>query len=195
MSLKYLILCLFAFSCLAQKPDLFTIAGHVVGPPVDHRGVKGARVSIILAKDSEHQVTTFSGDNGEFSFQGIPAGKYQLRIVDHGAVQLYQQTDVSSTAVIVGPGKDSEHILFVLNSPASISGTVLDEGNDPVPQATVYLFVRSVVLGRYLTHRCRKQPPSQTGLFIFVIWRRAPIMSRSPRRLGTRNHRRKANRS
>jgi hypothetical protein len=134
----FLLLCL-ALACYSQQTSPFTIAGHVIRH-LDQHAVKGARVSLSMIKDREHQVSVLSGENGEFSFQGPPPpGKYQLEVTDHGSSQLYKQTDGFSTDIVVAPGKDTEHIQFVLNSAASLSGTVIDEDNDPVPRVMVHL--------------------------------------------------------
>ena len=142
-----LLLC-FALPYCAQQAAPSIVAGHVVRH-VDQRAVKGARVSLSMVKDLENQVSAISGDNGEFSFQGVPAGKYQLEVTDHGTSQRYQQTDNFSTDIVVGPGKDTEHIQFVLNAQAAISGSVVDEDSDPVPRIMVYLYTRTLVSGRY----------------------------------------------
>jgi len=41
---------------------------------------------------------------------------------------------------VVGPGIDSEHVVFRLRPDARIVGTILDEEHDPVPNATIHLF-------------------------------------------------------
>lgn len=139
-----------ALLCRSQQAPTFTIAGHVVRH-LDQRAIKGARVSLTMVKDIQRQISAITSENGGFSFQGVPAGKYQLRVTDHGTSQLYQETENYSTAIVTGPGLDSEHILFALDSPATLSGTIVDEENDPVPQATVYLFTHSVVSGKNQT--------------------------------------------
>jgi hypothetical protein len=102
-----------------------------------------------MVKDSQREVSVVSGENGEFSFQGVPAGKYRLSVTERGLSQLYQETEGSySTAIVTGAGQDTEHIVFPLHAPASLSGSVVDEENDPVPQATVYLFAQSLRAGK-----------------------------------------------
>ncbi len=136
-----------ALSCAAQQPaPTFKIAGHVVHHQ-GNRPARNARVTIIMVEHPDRTLTAVSGENGEFSFFGLPAAKYQLRVDYRGASQLYQQTDEFSTAIVVGAGLDSEHIIFPLDWPASISGTVIDGDGDPVSGATVYLFGRTVSRG------------------------------------------------
>ena len=109
--------------------------------------VRGARVSVFVPQHPDRQLSRVTGENGQFIFSGLPAGKYSLEVSYHGWSQAYQQVDDYSTAIAVGPGLDSKHIVFPLDSPASIAGSVLDDTGDPVRNATVYLFGRSLYRG------------------------------------------------
>jgi hypothetical protein len=124
----------------------FKIAGHVVRH-ADNRPVKRARVTLAMVDHRERSISCMTGENGEFSFTGLAPMKYALQVTDHGWTRLYQQTDAYSTAIAVGPELDTEHIVFPLDSPARISGTVLDGDGDPVTGAMVYLFGRSLSSG------------------------------------------------
>ncbi|MGA8029538.1 MAG: carboxypeptidase-like regulatory domain-containing protein [Bryobacteraceae bacterium] len=128
----------------SQTPG-FKIAGQVVRQT--SAAVKGARVSIFVAQSADRQLSCVTGENGEFAFSGLPRGKYLLQVNYHGWSQTYQQLDEYSTAIAVGPGRDSEHIVFPLDSPASIAGSVIDDAGDPVRNATVYLFGQSFYRG------------------------------------------------
>src|SRR5581483_15289 len=133
----------------SQTPG-FAIAGQVVRHADDHP-VRGARVSIAPVEQRDRRVFCRSGENGQFSFSGVSAGKYSLAVTDHEWSQAYKQFDYFSTAIAVGPGLDSEHIVFRLESPASIVGSVLDDAGDPVRGAMVYLFGRFLSRGAYQT--------------------------------------------
>ncbi len=156
-----------ALSCAAQQPAVtFKIAGHVV----HHRGnlpVKNARVTIIMVEHPDRTLTAVSGESGEFSFFGLPAAKYQLRVEYRGASQLYRQTDEFSTAIVVGAGLDSEHVIFALDSAAGISGTVTDGDGDPVSGAMVYLFGRTVSRGLSQTELKGQTNTTLSGAFHF----------------------------
>lgn len=146
--LRILVVGLLAALCQAQ--DVYTIAGHVVRH-LDQRPAPGLRVSIAMVKEQGRQVTVVSGENGEFAFNGVPAGKYQLSVTEHGVTRLYWQFDFFSTAIVTGPNLDTEHIVFTLESAASITGSVVDEDNEPVQQIQVFLFHKGIRLGKYET--------------------------------------------
>jgi hypothetical protein len=148
----------------AQQPQTFKIAGQVVHDR-DNRAVRGARVSITMVEHPDRQLSVVSGANGEFQFFGLPPAKYQLRAEFRGSTQFYQQLEEYSTAIVVGPALDSEHIAFPLDSAASISGSVVDGDGDPVSGASVYLFGRSVSRGMFQTGLKGQANTNMTGTF------------------------------
>ena len=103
---------------MAKAAPAITIAGHVIRH-LEQRPAKGVRVSLAVVKDPARQASVVTGDAGEFSFTEIPAGKYQLRVTDRGHSQLYLQDGNFSTAIVTGPGLDTEHIAFPLESPGA----------------------------------------------------------------------------
>jgi protocatechuate 3,4-dioxygenase beta subunit len=138
----------FALLGVSQTQE-FKIAGKVMrqtGNPI-----RGARVSVWPVQQANRQLSCVTGESGEFAFSGLPAGKYSLRVSYHGWTQAYRESEGYSTAIAAGPGLDSEHIAFAVDSPASIAGSVVDDVGDPVRNATVYLFGRSVSHGRLET--------------------------------------------
>lgn len=123
----------------AARPH-YRISGTVVnaigGQPL-------SQVTVFIAvpenpNDTE-QVTT--GEDGRFVFDNVAPGKYAMSAQRRGFTrQSYQQHELYSTAVAVGPGKTSEGLVFELNPDASISGTVTDEENEAVRNGRVILF-------------------------------------------------------
>jgi hypothetical protein len=152
---------------MSQPVPTFRIAGHVLRR-ADNRPAKRVRVSIAMADHADRQISCITGDNGEFSLGGLPPSKYMLQVNDHGWSQLFQQLDEFSTAIAVGPDLDSEHIVFPLDSPARITGSVLDEDGDPVAGATVYLFVRSILRGLVQTQLNAQANTGADGDFHFT---------------------------
>jgi hypothetical protein len=150
----------------SQQRQTFTIAGHIVRH-LDQRAARGVRVSIAPAKSQEREVSTVTGDSGEFSFPGVPQGKFQLQVTDHGSTELYLQDEQYSTAIVTGPGLDTEHIVFPVDSGATLSGTIVDEENDPVPHASVYLFGNSLVKGSHRTRLSDQSSADNDGRFHF----------------------------
>jgi hypothetical protein len=103
----------------------------------------GIEVSISPTEQRDVSVQTISGPDGRFTFDDLARGKYSL--IAHGQgfeTQAYQQHGPYSTAVAVGPGLTSENLIFRLVPDASISGIVLDDGNEPVRSGEVLLFSR-----------------------------------------------------
>ena len=125
---------------VANAPPTYRIRGVVVdatnGGPVG-----GAEVTI--EADGDVIRTTANGDGG-FLLDGLPQGKYPLSAKAQGYVaERYNEHGGFSTAIVVGEGLDSEHIVFRLHPAALIYGRVTDENGEPVRQARVMLFERS----------------------------------------------------
>jgi Carboxypeptidase regulatory-like domain len=108
----------------------------------------GIEVSIAATEQRNVSVQAVTDNGGRFVFENVARGKYSL--VAHGrgfTFQAYQQHGSFSTAVAVGPGLNSENLVFRLVPDGSISGSVLDEENEAVRTGQVYLFRRSKETG------------------------------------------------
>jgi hypothetical protein len=122
-------------------PANFRISGKTVnavtGQPLGH-----AEVSI--AKAEQLDVTlqrVLTADDGVFSFTGLEPGKYLLAGQRNGfRKQGYEQHGIYASAVAVGQGLVSENLVFRLRSDAWITGTIIDEEDEPVTNAVIYLF-------------------------------------------------------
>jgi Carboxypeptidase regulatory-like domain len=78
---------------------------------------------------------------GRFAFEGLEAGKYAVNATAAGYVREgFNQHGSFSTAMVVGPGLDAEHMVFRLHRQAVITGTVTDEHGEAVRKASVMLF-------------------------------------------------------
>ena len=118
----------------------YRISGKVVDA---HTRAALARCSVQIAdvKERSEARTVTTGDDGSFSFEGVPLGKYSLTAARRGYLaQSYEEHDQYSTAVAVGPGLDSENLIFELVAEAVIAGTITDEAGDPVRGAQVRLY-------------------------------------------------------
>jgi hypothetical protein len=134
---------------LAPRQDAtrYAVRGTVVNG-VTGEALSDVRLSLASHADRGEQVTVISDANGHFSFANVPEGKYELAAKRRGFIpQALDQHGVFSTAVAVGMNRDAEHILFRLRPAGSISGYVLDEDNEPVTVAQVWLFKKGVSMG------------------------------------------------
>jgi hypothetical protein len=118
------------------------------------------------APDSGRFETTDA--EGFFVFTDVPPGKYALSARHRGYVpQLYQQHESFTTAVVVGPGFESENLIFGLRPGASISGFVADESDDPIRHADVMLYHQLFTGGRRRTLQVRRINTDDQGQYHF----------------------------
>lgn len=160
----------FAVRALSQQPATANASGSfsIQGAVVEHasgRPLNKVMVTVIRMPQGVQQVHRVTSDDGRFVFNNLPAGKYSLWAQARGyAQQSFREDGQYSTAIVAGPGLDSEHILFPLAAPGSISGNVIDEDGDPVRQAQVWLLRRGVFSGKSeITMQGAKQTDSSGG--------------------------------
>jgi hypothetical protein len=118
----------------------YRISGKVVDA---HSGAPLGRASVRIAdvKERGESRTLTVADDGSFTFDGLPQGKYSLSAQSRGYIeQSFDEHDQYSTAIAVGPGLTSEGLIFKLTAQGIISGTVTDEAGEPVRNAQVRLF-------------------------------------------------------
>jgi len=144
-----------AFAVPAQQTaqsassGLFRIAGTVVnaatGEPVHHAAVAA------LSEEDSHTVAAVESDSeGHFSLDGLPAAKYQLTASKRGfRTSFYDEHDEFNSAIVTGPGQDTDHLTFRLAPGGTVHGIVIADGGEPVEGARVMLF--------------RKQQDGRTG--------------------------------
>jgi len=126
----------------AQNPaGKFRISGKTVNA-VTGQVLAGAEVSIAKAEQLDAVLQKMlTNDDGSFSFAGLEPGKYLLVGQGNGfSRQSYEQHGIYSSAVVVGSGLISENLVFRLRPDGRIVGRVVDENQEPVPGAMVYLF-------------------------------------------------------
>jgi Carboxypeptidase regulatory-like domain len=129
-----------------QAPLSYRISGIVVDA-VTGAPVASAELSISEGPD---QTKTTSGDDGQFVFQGVNTGKYQLSATARGYVREgFNQHGPYSSGIAVGVGLDSEHVIFRLHPQAVIAGRVTDEHGEAVRRAQVMLFSTESTTGRH----------------------------------------------
>jgi hypothetical protein len=123
--------------------NLFRIAGTIVnavtGEPVHH-----ATVAILTEADFHTVASVESDVQGHFSFDGLPAAKYQLTASKRGLrTGFFDEHEEFNSAVVTGPDQETADLKFSLTPGGIIRGTVLTDGGDPVENARVMLFVKT----------------------------------------------------
>lgn len=104
------------------------------------------------ALDEENQRTVQSvltDSDGNFALGGLRAGKYPLTASKRGfQTGFYDEHEGYNSAIVTGPGQDTEHLLFGLTPSAMLRGVVSGDDGDPVDGATVMLFKLPPGMGR-----------------------------------------------
>ena len=118
----------------------FRVAGTIVSK-TDAHPLGRARVTLRDAKKAEQFESVITAEDGKFSFENVPAGKYSLTGAKRGFIAAsYDQHDQFSTAIVTGAGIDTEALVLKIAPDAAIAGKVLDEAGEPVRHATVTLY-------------------------------------------------------
>ena len=110
-----------------------------------------------------------TSSDGRFRFPGLAPGKYSLAGARRGfSQQAFDQHEQYSTAIIVGPDKDASNLVFRLTPDSSIGGRIVDEHNEPVPNAQVLLFRDGLQNGRRGIYRVQQTNSSDEGVYRFA---------------------------
>jgi len=154
----------------AQTPDPVTqaagshyrINGTVVNATTGQLLSK-TEVTIGRATGPESVQSVTTAEDGRFQFENLTAGKYWLQAQRTGFVpQRFNQHEDFSTAIAVGPSLESEDLIFCVVPDVSITGTITDEQNEPVRNATVILF-RTGLLNGAASTRMRQATTDDQG--------------------------------
>jgi hypothetical protein len=124
----------------APAGNSYRIAGTIVnstsGEPLRH-----ATVAVLSEGDSHTIAAVESDDEGHFSIDRLPAAKYQLTASKRGfRTAFYDEHQEFNSAVVTGPGQQTDQLTFRLVPGAILRGSVTTEGGDPVEQARIMLF-------------------------------------------------------
>lgn len=161
--------CLPAFSFAFQQPrPTFTISGTIV-EHATNRALGGVLVILSPNAARDQQLTVITGADGRFTFTNLSAAKYSLLAQRRGEreIQGYLGEEGFSTGVVTGPGFQTENLVFPLDAPASIAGTVVDENGEPIRQANVILLRKWVSGGRQQVNQAEQKMTGSSGRFRF----------------------------
>jgi hypothetical protein len=144
----------------------FLISGLAVnsltGQPIAGASVAIARLAQGTERDVSNSVITAA--DGRFSFSSLSQGKYSLMATARGySLQYFDRHDIYATAIAVGPGLDSEHLVFRLQPDASLEGVITDENNDPIQYAMVRLFQSTTEDGQQKTRPVNQAQTDDQG--------------------------------
>lgn len=119
----------------------FSITGTVVSAAT---GAPLARADVTLATtgaNGTELAETLTGETGKFRFDGLPAGKYAVQASRRGYITAsYEEHGGYFTAVVTGPGLDSQEIRLEVMPYGTIAGTISDDNGSGVGGAQVGLF-------------------------------------------------------
>jgi len=127
----------------ARGESLFRIAGTIVnaatGEPIRRASVAA------LAEEDSHTIEAVESDgDGHFVLDRLPAAKYQLTASKRGyRTAFYDEHGEYNSAIVTGPGQNTEKLTFRLSPGGIIRGVVLTDGGEAVENARVLLFLRS----------------------------------------------------
>lgn len=163
-----------ALALQAQQPAAanaartFQISGTLVHA-LNGGPIAGAEVMITTNETNEAPFqTTVTDSGGRFLFKSVASGKYVLTAKHKGfPPQALDAHGPFSTAVAVGPAKNSENLIFRLKPEGSISGKVNDEQGDPIRGAGVMLFVRNVETGAHTINLAARAATDDQGAYHF----------------------------
>jgi protocatechuate 3,4-dioxygenase beta subunit len=119
----------------------FKISGTIVSA-LDGAPLGKARVTLVDTANPANAASIITPENGRFLFESIPPGKYALGGERRGFIGAgYQQHEQFSTAIVTGPGLNTENLVLRLTPMARLGGRVIDESGDPVRNAGVTLWL------------------------------------------------------
>src|SRR5579864_118154 len=128
----------------AQKTaEMCTLNGRVVGAIKGEAVRKATLILFQSDKPAGQRYSTITGSGGSFAMQDIEPGKYQLTVMKGGYARMQygaRSPGHPGTTLSFDPGQQIRDLVIRLMPQAVITGRVLDEDGEPVPQISLQLF-------------------------------------------------------
>ena len=116
-------------------------SSSIAGTVVDSATGNPVPRATVTTQISSDELIVVAESNGSFRFEGIPPGKYRVYATAPGYIREgLNQHGSFFTGVVVGPGIDSEHVVFRLHPQAVVHGRVTEDRGQPVRHAAVMLY-------------------------------------------------------
>jgi hypothetical protein len=121
------------------KKEQCSISGTVI-KLADSEPLRRARVILHSADDRTRTISVLTDPAGHFQLKGIEPGRYELNVNRVGFVtQIYGQKKPGDPGAVLNlrSGQEMKDLLFRLIPSAVISGKILDEDGEPLPEIFV----------------------------------------------------------
>lgn len=132
-ALRYWLVTLVSFASIISSAQSST--SSISGSVLDDSGHPLAKVKVGILLDQPVTETVTDAD-GNFHFEQLAPGKYQVFVERTGYVPVDGPTSAVQT-VSIGGAQNVSGLHFVLCPAGVITGKVVDENGDPFPQASV----------------------------------------------------------
>jgi protocatechuate 3,4-dioxygenase beta subunit len=135
------------FAAQSASPPVYVVSGTAVDSET-HAPLSETEVQIAPANQRDLIESVITGPDGRFSFNNLFAGKYALTAARPGYLSsTFQQHGRYSTGIVTGPNLPTTGLLLPLSRKCVISGIIVDQDGDPVPNARIEALRDAVVEG------------------------------------------------
>src|ERR1700691_3623257 len=156
---------IFSAIAFAQAPGTAVISGSVVEAS-NNDPVRKAIVTLTWQGTPRSWATSRTDGSGQFKFEGLPAGKYDLRATKPvNGTAIYGASSVRELGELISleDGETRAGVKLRFLHSATISGRVLDSHGDPVSNVSVTLLSPGRNLGERALVRYRATQTNDRG--------------------------------
>ena len=172
-------------STAQQTTGTGEISGTVT---LEGSGVAVRRAQVMLsAQVIRGQRTLISDDHGHFSFTGLPAGRYTLQVSKPGYVSSFygaKKPGRPGTPIQLGDAQKFTSASISIPKGSVITGTVIDEGNEPTPGTQVRAFQYVLRTGEKTLQQAGSASTDDRGVYrIYGLQPGDYLISATPRNM------------